>query len=178
MIANFANDGIVRDVTSADAAQLTVSDTILRGNDVRRCCSVSSGRGRSTRRSTTPAPRSNVTGFAIEDGTRATITDSIATRNTEAGFVVHRRGQRRRGCSWSATRPAATAPASQAPRRLAQAVVSNSTIVDNTTGLASATGGQLISRVNNTLTGNTTDGAFTGTLAAAFRTAPRTNPSH
>lgn len=45
--------------------------------------------------------------------------------------------------------------------------MSNSTIVDNTTGLAADA--PLISRGNNTLTGNTSDGAFTGTLAAAYR---------
>ena len=38
--------------------------------------------------------------------------------------------------------------------------------------------GQLVSRVNNTLTDNTTNGAFTSTIAAAFRPARRRSPNH
>jgi hypothetical protein len=53
---------------------------------------------------------------------------------------------------------------------LAQGVVSNSTIVDNSlTGVESSGGGQLLSRGNNTLFGNGTDGAFTGTIPAKYR---------
>jgi hypothetical protein len=44
--------------------------------------------------------------------------------------------------------------------------VSNSTIVANSTGILVQGGGQLLSRGNNTLEGNTTNGTFTGTFLA------------
>jgi hypothetical protein len=44
--------------------------------------------------------------------------------------------------------------------------VSNSTIVNNTTGVSSAFGGVLLTRGNNTLEGNNTNGSFTGMFAA------------
>ena len=59
--------------------------------------------------------------------------------------------------------------ASTVATKIGRAVVSDTDITSNTTGLSSVAGGQLISRVNNTLTANATDGAFTGTFAAALR---------
>jgi hypothetical protein len=44
--------------------------------------------------------------------------------------------------------------------------VSDTTITRNTDGLINATGGSLLSRLNNTLEANTYDGAFTGTFGA------------
>jgi len=44
--------------------------------------------------------------------------------------------------------------------------VSNSTVVGNGTGLAAALGGLLLTRVNNTIENNTTNGVFTGTFLA------------
>ena len=44
--------------------------------------------------------------------------------------------------------------------------VTSSTIVYNGTGLATATGGQILSQLNNTLEDNTTDGSFSGSYAA------------
>ena len=172
MIANFPNVGILRFVTSAAAAQLTVGDTILRGNTTALFLTDQGSGSIDAQIDHTRAELGANAGFAIADHARATITDSIAARNTGAGFI-----------STSAPTPArlfmerdtATGNGAgiEAQGGLAQAVVSNSTIVDNTTGLLLDAGGQLISRVNNTLTGNTTNGTFTGTLAAAYR-APRT----
>lgn len=44
--------------------------------------------------------------------------------------------------------------------------VSNSTITENDFGLFAGAGASLLSRGNNTVEGNTTDGGFTGVFAA------------
>jgi hypothetical protein len=44
--------------------------------------------------------------------------------------------------------------------------VSNSTVANNTTGLLSSGAAMLLSRSNNTVQGNATKGAFTGTFTA------------
>ena len=51
--------------------------------------------------------------------------------------------------------------------------MSDSTIVDNTSGLLVSNLGQLVSRGNNTLTDNDTDGTFTGAIAPAYRNGGR-----
>lgn len=44
--------------------------------------------------------------------------------------------------------------------------VSNSTSTDNSQGVATFNNGQVLSRQNNTVEGNGTDGTFTGTYSA------------
>jgi hypothetical protein len=166
VIANFAASGISRFGTTADATQLTVSDTILRGNSIVGLLLAEFGTGSIDAQIDDTRAALGGEGFTIEGGTRATITDSIATRNTGIGFVARSPGGS--SARLFMERDTTSGNAVGIVAQNAQAVVSNSTIVGNTTGLIVAEG-QLISRVNNTLTGNTTDGAFTGTLAAAYR---------
>jgi hypothetical protein len=164
VIANFAINGIFSGADSADAAQLTISDTVLRGNANAAVSLANFGSGSVRAQIDHTRAALGGAGFLLQDNARATITDSIATRNTGVGFNVSGNAPH-----LFMERDTATGNNTGiATGAFAQVVVSNSTIVDNTTGVA-VFGGQVISRVNNTLTGNDTDGAFTGTLAAAFR---------
>jgi len=167
-VANFANHGIERLAKSPDLAQLTVSDTVLRGNGAREgeggaLIARNAGSGSTDVDIDHSRAQLNLSGFEIGDGAKATITDSVAAGNG-AGFVVFGNVQTAR---MFMERDTATGNNIGIATLGGQAVVSNSTIVDNTTGLAADA--PLISRGNNTLTGNTSDGAFTGTLAAAYR---------
>jgi hypothetical protein len=162
VIANFTEFGIARLVTSAGAAQLTVSDSVLRGNAVGlRLQDVGPGSIAAQIDHTRAALGDD--GFIIGTDTRATITDSIATRNGVSGFSVFngRLFMERDTTSGNGT-------GIFVGGGTARAVVSNSTIVDNTTGL-DAMFGELLSRGNNTLFGNGTDGIFTGNIPAAYR---------
>jgi Right handed beta helix region len=168
VIANFAEDGIVRFVDSSDAAQLTVSDSVLRGNNIGLFLRELGSGSIVAQIDHTRAALNGSVGFAIRGDARATITDSIAARNT-VGFFLDSSGvgparlfMERDTASGNGTGIVSVGAA-------ARAVVSNSTIVDNTTGLLSQGGGQLVSRVNNTLTDNTTNGAFTSTILPAYR---------
>jgi hypothetical protein len=172
VIANFTGGffggfGIVRNANSPDVAQLTVADTVLRGNGLGLVVGDNGSGGLTGVEVDHSRAVLNGAGFVFEGGADATITDSLAARNTAAGFEVD--GLSRAGRLFM-ERDTATGNGTGilAVGSLAQAVVSNSTIVDNTIGLG-LSGGQLISRVNNTLFGNQVDGAFSGTIPAAYR---------
>jgi hypothetical protein len=170
VVANFANHGIERLANSRDLAQLTVGDTVLRGNGGREgeggaLIARDAGSGSTDVDIDHSRAQFNLFGFEIGEGANATITDSVAARNG-AGFVVFGNVRAARMFMERDTATGNNLGIATFGGQ-AQAVVSNSTIVDNNTGLTAD--GPLISRGNNTLTGNTSDGAFTGTLAAAYR---------
>jgi hypothetical protein len=164
VIANFTSNGIIRAANSADAAQLTVSDSVLRGNGVGL---VLVGAGTGSIDAEIDHTRSTLnggSGFTVgSTNTRATITDSIAARNGAAGFFAF--GGRMFMERDTTTGNGTGIDASSGGR----AVVSNSTIVDNTFGLFAGIGGALVSLGNNTLTDNGTNGAFTSTILPAYR---------
>ena len=171
VIANFADRGIHRSANSPDAVQLTVGDTILRGNGFAALFLSELGTGSIDVHIDHTRAALNGIGFEILTGTRATITDSVATRNGSIGFFASSTGAPARLFLERDT-ASGNGTGIQAQGGSAQAAVSNSTITGNSVGLSSDSGGQLISRLNNSLIGNGTDGAFTGTFTAAYQ-APR-----
>jgi Right handed beta helix region len=170
VIANFTSGGIVRNAASADQAELVVTDTVMRGNALGLSLRDAGSGSIDAQIDHSRADRGTF-GFAILDNARATITDSIAARNSETGFAVETFSAGPALLFMEHDTASGNGIGIQALNGQARGVVSNSTIVDNTTGVSANVGGsQLLSRLNNTLTGNTTDGAFTGTVAAAYRT--------
>ena len=83
-------------------------------------------------------------GLFVHDGGVLNVTDCLVSGNTNAG--------------------------GNASGLLAQTSgimrVSNSTITDNDLGLSFLSGGQLLSRLNNTVEGNGIDGTFSGTYGS------------
>jgi Right handed beta helix region len=170
VIANFTDAGIIRFLTSGDAAQVTVSDSVLRGNGQQGLFLADGGTGSIAAQVDHTRAALGTNGFGIGINARATITDSIATRNGASGFFVLQSGRLFMERDTTSGNDLGIGAAFAA-----RAVVSNSTIVDNTTGL-SVFGGQLVSRGNNTLTDNTTNGAFTSTILPAYRNAVEGRP--
>ena len=150
-------------------AAVSVSDSVTRDNGATGLAFVGSSGGRSPSRSTTSAAPATAYGFARR--VRGTVTDSITSRNARAAFSWADGSADPARSGSSASPPRATASGCT-PWCGAKITASDSTIEYNNTGLVADTGGQLVSRVNNTLTENGTDGAFTSTIAAAYR-APR-----
>lgn len=110
-VANFANHGIERLAKSPDLAQLTVSDTVLRGNGAREgeggaLIARNAGSGSTDVDIDHSRAQLNLSGFEIGDGAKATSpTASLPAMGPVSWCSAT---SRRRGCSWSATRPPAT----------------------------------------------------------------------
>ena len=110
-------------------------------------------------------------GFRVEDGGKAIVRNSAATSSQNSGFVVVSAGSAAAQLNLDSTTSSnngtngvfANAPGGT----LATARLSNAFITGNTTGLATAGGGnaQIISHLNNWFQGNGVDGAPTSTLA-------------
>jgi Right handed beta helix region len=99
-------------------------------------------------------------GFIAESGdSRVTINGSISAGNS-FGFIGEGELNLER-CVAANNSTAGIQAGTDAVMR-----VSNSTIVDNQIGLSAPTNGQLLSRGNNTVEGNASNGAFTGTFPA------------
>ena len=108
-------------------------------------------------------------GIVAVTDVRGTVTDSITSRNGNDGVIVF--GPASEPVSLGLERVTTTGNTYglHAHGDAAKITASDSTIEYNTTGLFTENSGQLVSRLNNTLTDNGTDGAFTSTIAAAFR---------
>ena len=94
---------------------------------------------------------------------RATISDSVVSGNTKAGVAA----------IGSSTSVEVLLDQVKLSENLAGLYVSGSnsailarniSVFDNATGLETANGGRLLTAGNNTVIGNTTNGAFTGTV--------------
>ena len=104
-------------------------------------------------------------GIRVEDGGKATVRDSVATGNGTNGYVAYSAGglaslMLERSVASDNTNNGVSAMGANATIRL-----SNMTVVANGTGL-NPSGGAILSFGNNSLGGNGTDGAPTGTIAA------------
>jgi hypothetical protein len=101
----------------------------------------------------------NQWGLIANPGGLASVRRSVASGNVDAGFQIQGGELNIERCvtannafgvfSWSGTMR-----------------VSNTTITDNTAGGVSVVGGSILSRTNNTLEGNGSNGSFTGTFSA------------
>src|ERR1017187_3071398 len=145
------------------AGQLFVKDSIIRGNrEVGIWVIPSSGAAQaSVDHCRLEQNRYGLISDASTGPAKATIRDSVASGNDLSGLVAEGGGAElnAEGCLVANNGYGLVV---DAPSDVLRA--SNCTVTDNGTGLF--TGGSLLSRSNNTVQGNTTKGAFTGTYSA------------
>jgi hypothetical protein len=172
VIENFGQNGINDQRTGS--GQLFIRNTVLRNNgsssiSLSGGIQVVPGPGATV---TVSVDHSQISGnyFGIVgDGTaggtiKATISDSVISGNTEDGVAATTSGP----SVWflvDQTKVTNNAVAGLAAGGSgAEILARNSSVFDNTTGLHTANGGTIYSYGNNSVNGNTTNGAFTGTI--------------
>lgn len=152
IINAFATSGIQSNV----AGSMFVSDTIIRNG----------GAGMIVGTGTAAVSRCRIeknSGDAIHAQTsgKVIVSESVAAGNGAAGFNADGNASLAlEGCMSAGNGTGVAVGTAGSTTR-----VSNSIVVNNTTGLAGL-GGDLLSRQNNMVEGNGTDGTFTGTIAA------------
>jgi hypothetical protein len=155
VITGSANNGI----RFASSGNLFVKDTIIRGmGNVGIWVIPSSG----TARASIDHCRLEGNGYGLFSDLNGatTVRDSVASGNSLYGFLAQSGGELNIESCVAANN--VTGIASFNGGTLVR--VSNTTVTDNGTGLGG--GGSLLSRGNNTVEGNTSDGTFSGTYLA------------
>ena len=168
VIAGFSDAGIVHFVNSTSDARLTVTGTILRGNGDGLFVS-DQGTGAINVQIDHSHADGGSGGFAIGDGTRATISDSVAAHNSGDGLIVGSLAGRQAQLFMERDTATDNAIGIFGNGAQAAAIVWDSAIVANTTGVSTTNGAHLFTRLDNTLAGNGTNGMFTDTFAAAYK---------
>ena len=132
--------GIAGAPSGTGKVRMSVVNTELDGDQ----WGISSGAGSKISATRCDASENATAGLFVHDGGVLNVTDCLVSGNTNAG--------------------------GNASGLLAQTSgimrVSNSTITDNDLGLSFLSGGQLLSRLNNTVEGNGIDGTFSGTYGS------------
>jgi hypothetical protein len=111
-------------------------------------------------------------GLEVASNGKVTVRDSIAANNSDTGFYVNPAipGPGELNIESSVATGNSCGIRSRGFSNEATIRVSNSTVTDNATGLESISygsfTGNLLSRGNNTVEGNTSNGSFTGTFTA------------
>ena len=101
-------------------------------------------------------------GLVSELGVQATVQNSVASGNGSAGFLAENGGEINiENCVAANNGTGIESDGAGTTTR-----VSDTTVTDNGNGLVAMTTGALLSRGNNTVEGNTTNGAFTSTYTA------------
>jgi len=146
----------------ATSGQLFVKDSIMRGNAHAGIWVIP---GASAAQASVDRCRFEGSAVGVRDDTNAqvSIKDSVASGNSYAGFFAAFGGELNvEDCLIANNAVGLYSSSSGVPSTLR---ASNCTVTDNGTGLIGA-GGNLLSRSNNTVQGNTTKGSFTGTYTA------------
>jgi hypothetical protein len=158
-IFGFTNRGISDERT---AGRLFVTDTVISNNTQTGIVAVATSASTLTLNlNRVRLERNANAGFALTQGAKATIVDSIAAGNTNYGFYAEGAGSEMNLESSRATGNGTGI------RSLSSAVtrISNTTITGNATGLGS-TGGSILSYGNNQIAGNAAgNGPPSGSLA-------------
>ena len=164
VITGFTGNGIFFN----SAGKLFVKDTIIRGNGRRSVCGSSPSTG--TALASVDHCRLERNGWGlISDGqgggtAKTTIRDSVASGNTNYGLLADFGGELNAEGCLAANNGAGLAAIDNAGGA-AVFRASNCTVTDNGGGV-SASNASMLSRSNNTVEGNSADGAFTGTYSA------------
>lgn len=164
-INRFTNFGI--DFEPSGAAQLTVVNTILRNNLGALAGGILLRPGAAGAVTATfdhvVASRNRI-GIRVEDRSKATARDSVATDSTNFGFHVFSAGAAAELNIVSSTASNNGIAGIRSEGAASIARLTDTTISDNATGLVSATSGQIVSFGNNRLAGNPTPGVPTSTV--------------
>jgi len=164
IIENFTNFGVV--VThnmSLGVQQVFVKNTVARGNrDIGLVVEVGSGARGGIAKAVVENSRfeQNDRGLVIGQHSRGTVKNSISTFNVRSGLEAVVNGTLNLENCVSTHNGEGVSSVSTAVVR-----VSNCTITDNELGV-NVQGGGVLSRRNNTVEGNTNNGAFSGVFAA------------
>ena len=168
VVNGFTSYGIFMNLTSA--SELYVADTIVRNNGGAGISLASAYLGGIANVSIVRTRlEKNFDGIVAAQSVRVSIKDTIASGNAGTGFVaaafvtpapveINLEGCVASGNTYGIY--AASASVAATVR------VSNCSMTGNATGVFAGTNGVILSRGNNTVEGNTTDGTFTGNYAA------------
>ena len=164
VINGFANIGVFMSLSAA--SDLYVADTIVRsvtGSGIYLSSSSGTANVSIVR---TRIENSNYGIFAAAN-VRANVKDTIAAGNGGAGFIANPFSTpvelNLEGCVASGNTTGISASSSSGT---AVVRVSNCSVTGNGSGVSTGTNGSTLSRGNNTLEGNTTNGTFSGTYTA------------
>ena len=165
VISGFTNTGIWMAVSSG--ADLYVADTVVRNNGD-RAIYFASNAGIANVSIVRTRLENNFEGISASDNARASVTDTIASGNASYAFIASSSSApvelNLEGCvaSGNGTGIAASSISSTATVR-----VSNCSVTGNNFGVFEFSNGSILSRLNNTLEGNTNaNGTFSGSYAA------------
>ena len=169
VIANFTQKGV--SFEPAAASRLFIKDTIIRNNNTMPnggAVLVKPGAaGKADVTMDGVRMEGNVFAVSAQDRSIVTIRNSVAASNSIAGFVVSAVSaaavMNLQSCVVSNHDVAANARGIQADGAQATIRISDVTVVNNSTGLQSTLGGNIVSFNNNRIAGNTTNGAPTTT---------------
>ena len=163
VINGFTARGINMDLTTA--ADLYVADTVVRNNGASGIY-VASASGIANVSIVRTLLQNNNYGVLVAENTRASVKDTIASGNGEVGFAASLSSTpvelNLEGCVASGNAFGIYASSSST----AIVRVSNCSVTGNGTGVSADGGGSTLSRGNNTVEGNATDGTFSGSYAA------------
>ena len=166
VINGFASDGILMNLGTA--ADLYVADTIIRNTTGGIGIYLFSYSGIAKVSIVRTRLESNLYGIYASDNAQVSVTDTIASGNGGVGFVAQsistpvELNLERCVASGNAYGIVAASGSGTATVR-----VSNCSVTGNAYwGINPATNGSILSRGNNTVEGNTTNGTFSGTYAA------------
>ena len=178
VIENFSQSGI-SDQRTSGSGQLFIRDTVMRNNGSSSSplsggISIAPASGVTATVSIDHSQISSnyfgVVGDGRSGGTiKSTISDSVISGNTEDGIAAVSSGS----SVWflvDQTKVSGNAFGLAVGGSGTEILARNSSIFDNATGLHTSSGGALYTYGTNSLNGNATNGAFTGTLG--LRTAP------
>ena len=163
VINGFTNIGIFMDL--ATAADLYVADTIIRNSG--GGIYLSSGSGIANVSIVRARVENNGYGVYASDNARASVKDTIVSGNAQTALYASSGASpvvlNLEGCVVSGNYYGIYASSSSST---ATVRVSNCSITGNNTGVFTSSNASTLSRGNNTLEGNTTNGTFSGSYAA------------
>ena len=164
VINGFTTIGIYMNL--ATASDLYVADTIVRNNG-NQGIYLYSNSGIADVSIVRTLLEHNGDGIVAADNVRASVKDTIVSGNTGTGvFVSSSIAPVQLNLEGSVVSTNATAIFASSSGSTAIVRVSNCSVTGNNTGVFANTNGSILSRLNNTLEGNTINGTFSGSYAA------------
>lgn len=161
-INKFGQYGI--EFTPSGPSQLFVKDSIIRGNGIGSVGGgilVKPAGGSAVASVDNVRLEKNVFGLRVEDSGQATVHDSVAASNGYAGFTARSTTAQAILNLDSIVTVANGTVGLRSDGAYSNVVLSNVRVTGNPNGLLTTAGGQIASFGNNTISGNTTDGAPT-----------------
>ena len=162
-IENCVISGFVNGLNFLSTGQLFVKDTIVRNNS-NFGIAVNAASGTPKASLDRCRLEGNLDGLAVTRGS-TTIRDSVASGNS-VGFAGSSSGSSVELNIENCLAANNTGSGILSQAATATVRVSDTTVTDNLNGLSQTSGGVMLSRSNNTVEGNGTDGTFTGTYTA------------